>query len=72
MTNRSTQGKPVLPDTISREEARRRKAAFWNCTKESGLRVKPRSLNADAEVKIDHHPLEAPIELMIGMYVCAV
>ena len=55
MMNRSMQGNPVLPIIIRTDPKSSGSTAIWNEMKESGVRVKPRSLKSDAGVKI---PLE--------------
>jgi len=55
ITNRSIQGKPVLPMMMRKVMSNIGKIAYWNDNMLSGVRVKPRSLNAEADVKI---PLE--------------
>ena len=54
MTNRSMQGKPVFPMMIKKVPRSRGSTANWNETMESGVSVKPRSLNMDAGVKKPH------------------
>jgi hypothetical protein len=45
------QGKPVLPIIIKNDPKRRGSTASWKETMESGVSVKPKSLNKDAGVK---------------------
>jgi len=51
MTNRSMQGKPVFPMRMRKLPMSSGKIAVWKEFMESGVRVNPRSLNIDAEVK---------------------
>jgi hypothetical protein len=51
MTKRSMHGKPVLPMMIRKVPSNSGKTAFWKETIESGVSVKPRSLNNEAGVK---------------------
>jgi len=51
MTRRSKQGKPVLPAMIRKTPSKRGNTAVWKDIIESGLSVKPRSLNIEAGVK---------------------
>lgn len=51
MTNLSMHGKPVLPMMIRKLPTRRIQTAYWKDNIESGVRVKPRSLNIEAAVK---------------------
>ena len=50
------QGNPVFPMTIRKAPSKSGTMAVWNDSMESGVSVKPRSLNMDAGVKI---PLES-------------
>jgi len=50
MMKRSMIGNPVLPMTMRKLPRRRGKIAYWKDTMESGVSVKPRSLNMDVEV----------------------
>ena len=50
--NRSMHGNPVLPMIIRMEPRSSGNIANWNEMKESGVRVKPRSLKSDAGVNI--------------------
>jgi hypothetical protein len=45
------QGKPVLPMMIKNEPSKMGRTVTWKETMESGVKVKPRSLNMDAGVK---------------------
>lgn len=52
MTNRSMQGKPVLPMTTRKAPSSMGMMAVWNDSMLSGVRVKPRSLKEEAGVKM--------------------
>lgn len=51
MTKRRKQGKPVLPAIIKKVPISKGKLAVWKDIMESGVSVKPKSLNMDAGVK---------------------
>jgi hypothetical protein len=51
MMNLSMQGNPVLPMMIKNVPSTRGRTATWKETMESGVSVRPRSLNKDAGVK---------------------
>lgn len=53
------QGNPVFPMTMRKAPSRSGTIAVWNDSIESGVSVKPRSLNMDAGVKM---PLEPGLE----------
>ncbi len=46
------QGNPVFPITMRKAPSNRGTIAVWNDSMESGVSVKPRSLNKDAGVKM--------------------
>ena len=52
MTNRSMHGKPVLPMMIRKEPNSKGITVVWNEIMLSGVSVKPRSLNIEADVKM--------------------
>lgn len=52
MTNLSMQGKPVFPMTMRKDPMRRGTTAVSKELNESGVSVKPTSLNNEADVKI--------------------
>lgn len=52
ITKRSMHGKPVFPITMRKLPSRRGNTALWKETIESGVSVKPRSLNREAGVNI--------------------
>jgi len=52
ITKRSMHGKPVFPITMRKLPSRRGNTAFWKEIIESGVSVKPRSLNREAGVNI--------------------
>lgn len=52
MTNLNMHGKPVFPMTIRKEPMRRGTIAVWKETNESGVSVKPTSLNNEEDEKI--------------------
>lgn len=54
MVKRSMQGNPVFPMIIRKVPMSRGHTVSWKETIESGVRVNPRSLNSDAEVKKPH------------------
>jgi len=58
MMNRSIQGNPVLPMMIRKLIRRRGRTAYSKETILSGVRVNPRSLKAEAEVKMPLQRLE--------------
>ena len=58
ITKRSMQGKPVFPMMIRKDPRRSSNIDSWNEIIESGVRVKPRSLNKEAGVNI---PLNAHV-----------
>ena len=51
MTNLSIHGNPVLPMIMRKLPKSNGKIAYWKEIIESGVRVKPRSLNMEAGVK---------------------
>jgi hypothetical protein len=63
MVKRSIQGKPVLPMIIRKVPSTRGHIASWKETIESGVSVKPRSLNKEAEVKKPHQVGSTPTSL---------
>ena len=50
------QGNPVFPMIMRKAPSRRGTIAVWNDSMESGVSVKPRSLNMDAGVKMPLEP----------------
>ena len=50
------QGNPVFPIIIRKAPSRSGTIAVWNDSMESGVSVKPRSLNMDAGVKMPLEP----------------
>ena len=58
MMKRSIQGNPVFPIMMRNVPMKRGTTAFWKEIIESGVSVKPRSLNKDAGVNI-------PLDLII-------
>ncbi len=50
------QGNPVFPMIIRKAPSKRGTIAVWNDSMESGVSVKPRSLNMDAGVKMPLDP----------------
>ena len=53
------QGNPVFPMIMRKDPSRSGTIAVWNDSMESGVSVKPRSLNMDAGVKM---PLERELD----------
>lgn len=61
ITNRSMHGNPVLPTMMRKLPIRSGSTASWKEIIESGVSVKPRSLNIEAGVKI---PLKSELALI--------
>ena len=60
MTILSMQGNPVFPIMMRKDPRRSGTTAVWNDSMESGVSVKPRSLNKDAGVKTPLEPVLKP------------
>lgn len=56
------QGNPVFPMIMRKAPSKSGTIAVWNDCMESGVRVKPRSLNKDADVKM---PLKSGLDTYI-------